>query len=247
MKGFSMNKLLRSVSLLGLSALTLTALSGCETGEDRTLASAQSCLDGAHDEASANQCVAMVEGLQTQDAYLIRCSANFIAQGFTGDRIADAFESLSNNNGSSTDPMVTLLAYLKFDNGKVQHTSTATVDNCQKSGVRSMLRLASAAQLSTTIASLTPSGISIDPTSATAVQDMKDAIDDLIADLNGTTPPDVSALGTAAQVAAGAFCNEGSSYATNEVCTNLNAAIQTAGGPAAIGEELLNQLKNYTH
>lgn len=60
--------------ILGLSLL------GCESKEDQDLFAGQVCLDHAKTEAEATVCVNKVAGYESAQAYLIRCSANFIAQ-----------------------------------------------------------------------------------------------------------------------------------------------------------------------
>lgn len=236
-----MTKMIRGLTLLGLSALTLTALSGCETGEDRSLASAQSCLDNAHNESDANQCIALVEGLTTPDSYLIRCSANFIAQGFTGQKIADAFQTLANNGSSTVDPMVGLMAYLNFVGTNPLHSAANTELNCQRSGVRSMLRLASAANLATTVQNLVP-GIPFNP--ADPVASMEAAINYLKD--HDPVDEDAEKLGQIAITANEAFCNAGSAYANEDICIQLGNSIsagQNGTDIAAIGLELINLLK----
>ena len=50
-------------------------LTGCESEDERKLAAAQSCLDHATT-SDVDTCTAMVDGVETESAYLIRCSAN---------------------------------------------------------------------------------------------------------------------------------------------------------------------------
>ncbi|RYZ87253.1 MAG: hypothetical protein EOP06_12980 [Proteobacteria bacterium] len=245
-----MTKMIRGLSLLGLSALTLTALSGCETGEDRSLASAQSCLDGARNASDANRCIEMVQGLTTPDSYLIRCSANFVAQGFSGQKIADVLQSLSNNSSSTADPMVTLMAYIKFDDtvGPL-HTAAATEKNCELSGVRSMLRLAAAANLATTVQNIVNdlvanSGVVLTgQLTGDPVADMQVIVDTLSGQtgMSGNLSEEqAESIGAIAITANGAFCNAGSAYSTEEICKNLGNAITAPPATAeSIGKNLL--------
>lgn len=219
---------------LSVAALSSLALSGCETQDDRSLAAGQACLDSAT-QATANACLDKVAGLTSQESYMIRCSANFISQGFTGTRIADSISKINNNTGG-TDPMVGMMAYLTFG---TTAAADVAVSNCTAAGSKSMLRLATAAKLATTIASFA-GGAAINPDSPTAAADLKAKIDALIATPN---PAANAQLGATAVLAAGAYCGAGSSYVGTEVCTNLNAAISGGGTPEQIGAALLAQLQ----
>ncbi|RYZ71199.1 MAG: hypothetical protein EOP05_12320 [Proteobacteria bacterium] len=210
------------------------------------MASAQSCLDGARTSEQADQCYSIVEGLTTPDAYLIKCSANFVAQGFSGQKIADVLQSISNNTGDNST--VALMGHLNFNNsiGNGQrHTATNTVLNCRNSGSVSMLRLATAAELATTVQGL------VDPTLLSGndpVANMQAAIDSLS---NGTIPAGgAAAVGQVATTVSGAFCGPGSTYESEDICKDLNNAINTANPAdyyASIGEKLLDLLNSATH
>ena len=228
MKGISMKSCIRGLSLFGLATLTLVSLTACESGEDRSLSSAQACLDGATDAAQAQVCVDKVAGLETQDAYLIRCSAAFIANGFTGQKIADAYTSISggSSNSSGYDPMVSIMAYLNFSSSNENFKAATAVNNCQRSGVKSMYQLASAAELSSTLAQLTTISAQFDP------QNPEESLQDIINNINdGTFAPtndQLTALGNVATTVNTAFCDN----ATNpnkDVCSKLQTAIVDAG------------------
>ena len=231
----------RSLALLSLTTL----VSGCETSEDRAYANAQSCLDQAKDVNSANVCSAMVDGLTSQQAYLVRCSANFIAQGLTGARLASAFQSLQNQT-PGTNSTSTMLAFMVFDNSRTGNDVTTTINNCQQSGVQSLFRLATGVQWATTIAglaavsgvipsNLNPSDPSFDPTQLTTVlNNLK---------TGGATDPQKQAIGSSALTANAAFCAAGSNFQSQDICTKLSSAIQAGNNdPTAIGAQLLTLL-----
>lgn len=222
--------------LLGASAL---ALAGCETSEDRQLASGQACLDSATTSAQADQCVTLVQGLTSPESYLIRCSANFVAQGFTATRIASSIDKVKNTG--TQDQMTGMMSFLVFANGtsiadKKAKAQTA-VDNCQQSGVRSMLRLATASNMATLIANAT----TVDPNSTDPAGQMNSAIN---AFLGGATPADKEALGATAVTASASYCATGSSYETTDVCTILKGAIGNGSKTnAQIAADLIAQLQ----
>ena len=222
----------------------LLVLTSCETPEDRQLATAQDCIDAAKTGSDADVCYAAVEGNESEKAYLIRCSASYIAQGFTGKRFANAFQRLKDNPSSGQDPMATVMAYLVFTKTSTLHSVDNTLENCKRSGVRSMVRLATMSKLATFVADSGPSGIplnadpldpSFDPNQIT------NAISNLA---NGGTDAQQTEIGNIAVQAAEVYCNAGSSFETNEICKNLKDAIAGANGDAkAIGLALLMQLQ----
>jgi hypothetical protein len=219
-------------------------LTSCETPEDRQLASAQDCIDSAKTSDDADRCYAAVDGIETEKAYLIRCSANYIAQGFTGPRFASAFQRLKDNPSSGQDPMATVMAYVVFSKTSTLHTIDNAVSNCTKSNVRSMIRLVTMSKLATFVANAGLGGIpanadplsgSFDPAQISA------AITNLA---NSGSAADQAAVGNIAITANDAYCNAGSSFESNEVCKNLKDAIANGGGNAqTIGQALLAQLQ----
>lgn len=228
---------IRPVFAILMLVSTVTMLTGCESDEDKKLASAQACLDRASTTTDANNCTALISGLTSQSSYLIRCSANFIAQGFTASRLANAFQQVKDNTGGA-DPMVSLMGWFVFQSVAGNNSASDAVTNCTASGVTSMLRLATAANLATTLASYTGLGNFTSTDTATLTANMQAAI----AAANGD-PVKEAELGQVAVTAASAYCSEGSSYSGTEVCTNLQAAVAGAGGNyETIGEQLIAAL-----
>ncbi|MDX9730746.1 MAG: hypothetical protein RBT63_03155 [Bdellovibrionales bacterium] len=234
----SMNRIWKPLLVLPL----LLILTACETEEDRQISGAQDCIDAAKDEADADRCFAMVNGNNSEKAYLIRCSASYIAQGFTGNRFADAFQKLKDGDSTGQDPMATAMAYLVFAKNLPKHTAETTLENCKKSGVRSLVRLATMSSLSTYIAQ-TVGGPIPDPMDPNFDPSQYQAAIDTLA--NAGTEEQQKTVGGIAIQAHEAYCNEGSSFESNEICQHLNSALATGGGDrAAIGQQLLALLKN---
>jgi hypothetical protein len=169
-----------------------------------------------------------------------------VAQEFTSSRLANAFDKIKANNSNST---ATAMAYFVFSKNLSNHTADTAYANCEKAGVRSMSRLATMAKMATVIAdtglsgvltALTPENLAANPTAAQ--QAIQTAIQNVIASNNSTTN---AAIGEVAQQASTAYCNEGSSFASNDVCTKLNSAISSGSGNAAsIGAQLLSLLNH---
>ena len=230
---------------------------GCEDKGQATLASAQSCLDAAGSTAQANACAAQVQNDHSADAYLIRCSANFIAQGVTGDRLATAYKQMSSSTASNKT--TALMAYMIFDDSLVGNSSTETTLNCQLSGVASMYQLASAAALATTVANMSnlltsipgavplsellpgPGG-TVDPTK------LQDEIAAIQADLgSGSTSSNMPAvetsIGAAVLNASDALCSSSSAFSSQDVCSRISSSIGTSTDPLTVGQKLLALLQ----
>lgn len=217
-------------------------LSGCEQQEDLQIAAAQECIDTARTSTDADRCYASVAGLESEKAYLIRCSSHYIAQGFTGSRFASAFQRLKDGATSGQDPMATAMAYMVFANSSTTHSADNAVTDCTRSGVRSMQRLATMTKLATFISNAglgsipDPSSPSFNPSQIST------AITNLV---NSNDPTSNASVGTIAQQASTAYCNEGSSFKDGEVCKNIQNAINAGGADtAAIGRALLQQLQS---
>lgn len=234
----------KALSLSTLAAISVLS-AGCENEDERQVFAAQDCLDNARDADQADVCVAKVESLTSPESYLIRCSAHFIAQGFTGSRAADAFQGLKNNTGSGTDPMAVAMAYLVFAKDLPSHTADLALSDCKASGVNSMVQLATMSKLATFVADPSGSGISgglFDPSSSNFdVSQISTAISNLVSENDATKNETIGNLATTANQT---YCAEGSPQKNTEICTNLEASIAAGNGDAAtIGRSLLEQLQ----
>lgn len=230
---------------LSLIALAGFVLASCgETEEDRTIASAQNCLDNAHSPTDGKACYDMVGSLTSEKAYLVKCSAAYISQGFTSQRMGDAFEKLKDSGGGNG--MATTMSFMAFSKNDASAISiTDAVSDCKKSGVRALLRLSTMSQLATTIGNFV--GTLPDPTDPSfnpaTYQGMVDSW------INNPTPPTPAQKEEIGNIAIGmndAYCGPGSSFADNEICTKLGEALQTGDGDAtAIGAKLLDLIKSH--
>jgi hypothetical protein len=232
------------LSCLTLSTIVLGACS-MEKSDDRVIASALSCLDSAQSQPAADACQAKVDGIDSQQASLIRCSANLIAQGVTGTRLATAFTQLNKAPASGTQSSQ-MLSFLVFAKAYPLDTSDLTYTNCTKSGVQSVAGLASMIQAATTVASLAGSldGSTLDPSSPSfnSAQLTTNA-NTLYNDGSASGLAKKATIGQVAITAQASLCGTGSSLNSQDICKRLNTAITAGGGDAAtIGQALLNQL-----
>lgn len=222
---------------------------GCsmEKDEDRTIASALACLDSATTSTQSDLCQAKVNGMTSQQSYLIRCSANLIAQGVTGSRLASAFSQLNRPPTTGTQSSQ-MLSFLVFAKNLPLNTADLTYTNCTLSGVKSVSGLASMIQAATTVASVSGSleGGTLDPASPSFDRNQLTTIANTLKNDNsaGATTKK-STIGQVALTMQSSLCGTGSSLSNQDVCTRINSAITTGNGNTAqIGQALLNLLIN---
>lgn len=95
--------------LIGLITVLSLGLISCESEEDNKILAAQECFNDLADTASAAQvdaCMAKIAGIETQNAYTIRCSGEFLKGGLTTLKLVTAFD------GYKTQPKANQEAYL---------------------------------------------------------------------------------------------------------------------------------------
>jgi hypothetical protein len=221
-------KRFRFLPLTVLSTFLIFGLAGCEDQSAKAVYNAQNCIDTATS-STVSQCTDMVAGINTPQANLILCSADYVAQSFTNTRFVNAFQYINNpTNPSGISPIVIIFAYLVFNDTVTAHTSDITLAHCTSSNVQSMLRLAYLSKMATLLntgSAFTPSSSGITPTN------MKTAIQGYTG--NGNSD---ATLGNLVTNSYPLFCYSGSPFESNSICDNLKAAINTAGGtPTAIG------------
>ena len=221
---------------------SLVLFSSCESSDQTTLSTAQACLDHASSKVSANACVAQLGTLRTTDAYMIICSAHFIAQGFSTARFVNAYNAMT-SSASGTNATAQSMAFMSFNSTTGTDGSVQTLSDCQASNVQSLTRLAVLAQMATVIGTVAASlGSTYDPNAGYTSAQLTAALAAF-----GTSPSaDPATLGSTAITANQSYCASGSSYQTSNVCTTLNAAISAGGSPTQIGNALITQLQQ-TH
>lgn len=225
------------ISIL-ISGLVFAAfLTGCESKEDVTIAKAEKCLNTASS-STAMSCVSELSSYTSEKAYLLRCTAIYVKNGFTGTRLLEAFKNLKNTGGN--DPMAIVMSVLAF-------SSIAEAEEagsyCAASGSISMERLANMTKIATTVPitmGIIPSNGLTESQMLTAIQNMRDGIQG--GTLNAGQLAALPGLATTITEAAADYCYEGSAYEANVVCVNLNSAIQNGSNSSDIVKGLLDQL-----
>jgi hypothetical protein len=232
-----------AITLVATSTLVTT---GCETAEDRQLAVAQSCLDDARTPAQAKACMSKVQGLESQGAYLVRCSVHFIVQGFTGQRLVKAFEGMKNSSANSTTTALALFVFA--DQAETNHTAAKALEDCTKSGVKSLARMASIAKLATTTAGFLGDlgDFVFDPNDPDSAAEIADKLQGLLLNLDPDTisGPEAEDLGSTIISTQQNLCSPGSTFEGQEMCSVLDEAIAANGGyPALLAKDFLSRLK----
>lgn len=225
-------------------ALSLVCVTACKKKDVDYVAEAQDCLDKT-DSSGALECMQKVEGIETESAYLIRCSANFIYQEFMDPvRLSNIAEQMKASN-SSPLAAIGLLAFSKpaGDNPTASaartNLSTVTMEYCTKAKSKGMLLLSSMAQIATVAsAALTNTEdlvTTCDPNSpGYDASDCQDKAKDAVC----AAPPE--AMGEAVLAAYQQSC-VGSSQQNSSVCTEFANITNGTTDPAVIGANLQDQ------
>lgn len=130
-------------------AVALVLSVGCKKKDIDSISEAQDCLDSSTS-STALACMEKVNGLDSEAANLIRCSANFIYQEFTSPtRLAGIAEQMKNSGGASPAAAMGLLAFGKPSATAAGPLAADTLVYCQKAKSKGMLLLAAMAQIAT--------------------------------------------------------------------------------------------------
>lgn len=241
-RNIQMTHHLRFKNMTTLLVICLIAASGCGKKDSDKVAEAQACLDSS-DSTSALSCMSKVDGIESEAANLIRCSANFIFQEFTSPtrltKIADQMKS----SGGSASAAIGLLSFAKASGS---YTATDLMNQtstyCVASKSKGMILLSQMALVGTTLSTLVGSDVTTkcdtaDP--AYNAADCQTAVQDQVCSADSAT------LGTAAQTAYLQSCT-GSSQSNSSVCQQFAAVNAGTTDPTTIGVNLQTQMNNNT-
>ncbi len=225
------------VSILGLGGLT-----ACSSGEKDSdkLYEAQACLDTAT-KTTVSDCLTKIDGLESKQAYLLRCASVFIQDGFDDpSRFASAFSQLDKKTGT-TDPTLGLLGYMAFSSSTVvaenQAHAQLAMDYCQKSESAGYIMLASMANIATTITSLSTAITTIDPNNPPSAEEMSAALAEILTNPNAQT-----SIGATAITAYQSNCSGDSATGNASLCSDLSQALASSSNPTdptAVGAALM--------
>jgi len=192
------------------AVVVVLSLSGCENEQDDKIFSAQKCLDTATS-TTVDTCVAMIAGITTNQAYVIRCSAAFLAENIGTAAIVTAIDSIDNTADAKNS---TAALYQAFAFSDLAAASNA-VAACQATGSENLSVLALTAQAATVVRDLA-GGMTIDAW----LNSNPDMSAEVAAD-----PAKAEELGEAVIAMHPIACTKGGNFYGTDVCTSLDAAI----------------------
>lgn len=203
-----------------LAVIVSCCLISCEDKEDDKVFAAQKCLDVAT-ASNVDTCVNMIAGIGTNQAYIIRCSADFIRQGITTPTIVSAVEDLDqvNDNENSTVALFDAFIFTASGGDSAATLVGEAVTNCQATGSSTLATLALSAQMATTLAGIFGTDI------ATWVATNPSAGDVTTIANNPANADEVEDMAGAIISMQSTSCAEGGQFEGTDVCTSLNAAI----------------------
>ena len=227
------------VSVLAVSVL----IYGCE--DKNKIAQAQACLDAVPQDtpSQATNCLQYVEGDESQQADIIRCSAHLMAGGLNTSKMVNAYKALSGTSGGGATVTNKEAVFI----GTLTLTSLSAAQTgdfyCKRSNVKGLMYISGLAVMGTTLATV---GASIGTYSNPPTEAEVNAV---INDCTGGTPDAAcspTTIGTVATTVATTYC--ASQSADQSVCNTVNDAITAGGGDVAkIGNGLLCLLKKGTY
>lgn len=219
---------MKALTLILLCTSSFALISCTKAKDSDKIGDAQFCMDTAT-AANVQECVDKVAGIETSGAYIIRCSANFIENGFgSSQQIVDMFENLDSSGGSSLG----FLGALNFADTAAANT---TFDNCTKTNQKGLTMLGAMVKSATAIADLGGNLLNADTS-----EEIQAAIDAILGDVTDRAAASET-IGTAVTAIYETSCQTGSP-ANADLCAQMDEAYATAGttDPAAIGLALLN-------
>lgn len=210
-------------------------LLSCQKKTDAdTIAEAQACLDSATS-STVNSCLTIVEGLTTEAAYLIRCSASFIYQDFTSPaKLASISTQMQNSGASSSAVAIGLLSFNKPSASGGASLANTTFSDCQNAKSKGMILLSSMALIASTANSLGAGAIANDCDSTSPSYNASTCQSTVQTQLCSTP---AATLGSTAQAAYQQSC-QGSNQQSSSVCLQYAQAMQGATTPTQIGQNL---------
>lgn len=223
--------------LLALSLMNF----GCVKRDIDKISEAQDCLDQSNSTNSL-ACMEKVEGLEASGAYLIRCSAYFIDQGFAEpSRLAAVAQQVTNESGDPSQNTFAALSAMGFVATKYSmqenyEKSELAFSSCAKSKSSGLVYLSSMTRISTALLR----DLAFDPNSG--VPDAQD-VEDIMCDPDPNIPS--AATKTAIGAAAiSAYQNDCVTRQTesDDVCQQYATALAVSSDPETVGGLLADNL-----
>jgi hypothetical protein len=222
--------------LIALSVVTIS----CSKKDSDKVAEAQACLDSS-DSSNVFSCLEKVEGVDSEAANLIRCSASFIYQEFTDPaRLTSISEQMKTSGASSSAVALGLLSFSKtYGASTALQLANAALSYCTAAKSKGMLLLAGMAAIATEVnaaggGAVVTSCDTSDPGYSAA--NCQTAVQGAVCASSDTT------VGNAALAAYQQGC-VGSSQSNSSVCQQFAAASAASSDPSDVGAALKDQIK----
>lgn len=220
--------MLKKLLLLSICVVGFVA---CESDEDKKTASAQDCMNSATS-TTVDACVAMVDGVGTNQANKIRCAADFLRADINEDRIVEALDQLDKKN-TDTTKNATASFMSKFRFSDADGANQAVV-NCTSTGSQTLVDLANAAKTATLIFVLSNGAVDL--------QAWADGLTD--GQIDGLDPDQLVGIGETVLALQPSLCGASGQFEDNKVCVDLNEAIGN-NDAAAIAAALIKKFKEH--
>lgn len=240
-----MNHLFKKLLLITLINGTLFTLTGCEEEESNDLAKAQDCLDKITSNYNdASNCLSYVAKYDSQQANILKCSIHMVNGGLTTARVGQAYKNLSVN--TYTNKEAAFISVLALKSGKAAEAQPF----CLKSELKGLIYISNLAVMASTMAD-TLGGVGYDPLNDPTDIPTDSQVTAMITNCQpgGTTGANScnhTAIGNAVISIGSSYCATAST--TDEVCSQINSAINTSGGDAAlVAKKLFCTLNNQTY
>ncbi len=231
----------RQFLLFAISSVALSfVLVSCSKEKDiDKISDAQSCLDKASS-SDVDTCVAKVDGLSSQGAFLIRCVGKFMKEGFTSpSKIAGAISNLNGGSGSTQSTAVMAALAFKAESTSALNSASAqqALNYCNIANSKGLILLAGLSQTATVLADL-----GLGSTTNLSGTDLKNLMGTLQGNTTATT-----AVGSAVVSIYETNCTSGNST-TGNFCQQFSSAVTAVSGgtsnPAGIGAKIMECYNN---
>lgn len=237
----------KQVMTLAIASLSMTLLAGCSTSTDADkIGDAQYCLDDlpisfasqAERTASVNACLDKLGSVSSKQASLIRCSANFLIEGF-GDpsKLVNALEKV--NNGGGGNATVGMMSVLAFSSKSTATENAAfaqqTLSYCQEAGNPGFVLVASFSNIASALAKAGEALGGVNLNDGLSQQELTTILE------SAQSMPD-EVIGSTAIAAYQTSCAAGS-QSNEALCSQLSQSLANNTDPSAIGAALRDQWK----
>ncbi len=233
----------QKVTVIGITALAVGALSGCEDEESNDLAQAQACMDNitSANYASAAACMTKIAKYDSQQANILKCSISFLSGGLTTHRVSEAYKQIALTSTAVNNQAV-FMTVLALSPASLATTAQAY---CERSQIKGLIYLANLSVMGSTLAAfitLNPAAGNYNPTDPTSPPPSAAEVNQAI---DSCRPPSGSCGATQYTSIGESILTINQTYCVGEnadtaVCQSFANAITGSGGsPTVVAKQLL--------